>query len=134
MDIEINDDQRTLLAWLHQNAEGYGPRHVLHAPYVWNQLGWSSPQGEKALSYLVGWGLAGYEANPTPHPSFSFCLSAAGENYVRTLEKRLKEQQLLHQAQAGLWGLIKEMAGTVKQAAFKVAGELLAEMIRTGLR
>src|SRR5713101_3018336 len=121
METNINEDELTLLSYLHENAKGYGRRFALDADEVAEQLTWSQDQFCKAASYLAEWDLVVLADDIDDDPMISFvALAGEGENYMRELEKRLADQTLLGRGKratlAGITGLVKTARDAVIQA------------------
>lgn len=89
MNTHISKDEFTLLAWLHENAEGYSDEFSYTEDELANHLGWERLTLRKAISYLDGLELLGAESISTYGNPIRFVrvwLTADGENFMRELE------------------------------------------------
>src|SRR4051812_5003639 len=94
MDFHIRESEQRLLAYLHENAVGYGPAGELNPKQVMRDLRLPEPELKKQASYLAGLGLLDVRAisqttfGPSTHNMVGIYLTSEGENFMRELEEQ----------------------------------------------
>ena len=121
MDYHINESEIKLLAFLHEHAEGYGDDFTLDPDAVMKGLDMDARTFQLAASYLQELGLAGLRATRVDDNSgsqvfiFGVCLTGAGENFMRNLERTP--------------GIAERVTVAVVSQAYKVGTDVFAKTV-----
>jgi hypothetical protein len=128
MDVCINEEELTLLSYLHEKAEGYGEPFYFDTSPVGPEVGLDGQAMNKAVSYLGGWGLVAVTGT---HELgiLQFCFTSKGEDYMRHLDAAAEEAKVLAQSKKLTWEAVKGLAKATRDGLVKVAGELLAKYL-----
>jgi len=93
MNANINEDELSLLAYLHEHAGGYGEHCRIEPKKIMAAMNFDDPAFVKHLSYLEEHGLAGYKTMDVStmktgpkHRIVGVWLTGDGENFMRELE------------------------------------------------
>jgi len=125
----INADELSLLAYMHEHAEGYTAEFPIDIDATMQTLGVDQKHFIKDLSYLVDQQFAGWNAIDTSTyegRSFemeSFWLTSRGENYIRDVESQpgFAKKITVGVVKEG-WGLLKGIAADVLKNYMTGAG------------
>lgn len=130
MKSNINEQELTLLTYLHEQAQGFGKEFQQPADAIMAALNLTADQLRKAGSYLQEHGLAGVVV--TPVVTFdqegqveveSLWLTGLGEDYLRELEAAPGVgSKLTVAAISEMWGMGK---GVIVAAAAKILSEIM---------
>lgn len=100
MNANISTDELKLLAYLHENANGYTEHFRFEPQDVCAALGINDEQVKKDTSYLVSHGLAGMQVvdfgtrgSPHAFELNSIWLTGDGENYMRAVEAEVEKEK-----------------------------------------
>jgi hypothetical protein len=128
MELLVNETELEILAYLHEHAEGFGQQFALESPQIVESLGASKGEFTRAAFYLDGWGLIGIdtsmdcfgdEGEITP-----IFLTATGEAYMRELDRRAVDSQLLQRGKRWTVAIVKSASGKGIDMATKLLTEL----------
>ena len=134
MEIRINELELKLLAYLHENARGYGYDHHYRvgSPDETLAVPFEATREEllKAASYLSGWKMIvmGHSGGVEPKLQVLW-LTERGEAYMREVEHRLAEQQAIPAGQR----LGVAVLGHAMSFAMNVAAGVATEYVKLRL-
>jgi hypothetical protein len=130
MESRINEVELSLLAYLHNEVPGCGPDFAGESAPMAQDIGVDMPTFLKARSYLAGWGLVGIGDDATFGSEASTYLTSQGEAYMRELDERAIEGQLLQRGKRlGVAG-VKSLG----QGVVKIGTALLTELAKSSMR
>lgn len=128
MDININEAEMTMLAYLHEHATGFSDAYAFDPEGVMKSLEMESPAFEKTLSFLEQLNLVGVSSesfnDDFGRAIFGIWISGSGENFMREIEKAPGISRTL------TVGLVKELWGLGKGVLAAAAVAVLTEYMK----
>jgi hypothetical protein len=136
VETRINEAELSLLAYLHENAEGYGESFCIETEKAATELNLGVNEFWRVASYLSGWGLMGISdvtGGPTYGPVTTMSpiyLTSAGEAYMREVDERAAASGIAERGKRLGVASVKALG----QGLLKIASDVLTDLAMKAMR